>query len=104
LAHLVAEGERRLRRLQEELVTDAVAQLVLRKIRREVRCGGTPGPALYRHDLEAGIGELVRENRAGPTQPNDGHVFARKSAGHRANYRCRGVQSARPPMLTGGRG
>ena len=50
-----AERERGLIWAREELVTDAIAQLILRIIRREVGRGVAPRPAFDRNDIESAL-------------------------------------------------
>ena len=67
---------------------DAIAQFVLRVGDRKIGRRIAPRTALDRDDVEACIGQLVGQNRAGPAQADDDDVFAGKFARHlRARYR-----------------
>ncbi len=83
LARLVAERHRDLRRPQEQLVLDAVAQLVLRVGDRKRRRRVAPRAALERDDVKARLGKLVGEDRAGPSQADDHGISVRELACHR---------------------
>ena len=100
LVHLVAERDGGLVGPQEQFVPDVVAQLVLRVGGREIGRRVAPRAALDRDDVEPFVGQFVREDRAGPAEPDDDHVFFGEDARH---YRL-GVHSARPARPTGGSG
>ena len=97
---VVAEGQRLLRRAQEQLVADAIAQLVRRVGGREVGGGVAPGAALDRDDVQPGVGQLMGQDRAGPAEADDDDVLG----GQLACAVIVPVQSGRPPMPTGGCG
>jgi hypothetical protein len=67
LTGVVAEGHRRLRRAQEQLVLQAIAPFVLGVGHRKVACGVAPRAALDGHHIQSGIGELMRKDGAGPS-------------------------------------
>ena len=104
LIHFVAEAEGQLRRAQEQLVPDAIAQLILVVGRREIGRRVAPGSALDGNDIEAGIGQFVSQDRSGPAKADDHNVFGGKLASHERLYALPGVQPARPWMATGGYG
>ena len=64
LVHLVAEGEGGLVGTQEQLVADAIAQLVLGVVGRIVGRRISPGAPLDRDHVESGVGQFVGHDRA----------------------------------------
>ena len=82
LVHLVAEREGRLVGPQKQFVADAIAQFVLRVVRRKFRRRVAPGAALDRDDVQPFVGQLVGHDRAGPAEPDDDDVFFWKLARH----------------------
>ena len=82
LTGVVPERHRHLRRLQEKLVLQAVAQLVLRVGDGKIGGRVAPGTTLERNNVEPGLRQFVCENGAGPAEPNDDGVFSRKPVGH----------------------
>ena len=85
---------------------DVIAQFVLRVGGREVGCGVAPGPALDRDDVQARLGEFLREDRAGPAEADDDDVGARQLRPGMSDLSLAAVDHRlRPaPMLTGGSG
>ena len=75
LSVAVAERQRALRGLLKEIEPDPVAQLIGRVT--DVEGGGRVAPrtALNRDDIEPLVGELLREDRAGPAEANDHDVL-----------------------------
>jgi hypothetical protein len=84
-------------------VPDAITQLILRIVGRVLGGGVAPRTALDGDDVQPGIGELIRHDRASPAETDDGHIPAGQFPCHGC-YPLRGVHSGRPPMLTGGYG
>ena len=72
---MVAHGEGFLLGAQEHLLADGVAQLVGRGGDVEVGGGIAPGAALDGDDVEAGLGEFERHDRAGPAEADDDDVL-----------------------------
>ncbi len=59
-----------------------IAQFVLGVGNGEIGRRVAPRTALDGDDVESGVGKLVRENGAGPSQANDDRILARKLARH----------------------
>jgi hypothetical protein len=80
LTGIVAEGHCRLRRPQKKLMLQAIPPFILRVGNGKVARGVPPWAAFDGDDVQSGIGELVRENRAGPSQADDDRILAWKPA------------------------
>src|SRR5712671_1086161 len=104
LIHLVAERKGRLLGTQEQLVTNAIAEFVLRVVRRILRGRVAPRTTLDRDDVEPFVRQLVGHDRSGPPKTDNDDIFLGKFVRHGLPQRLFGVQSARPAMLTGGSG
>jgi MFS family permease len=99
LVHAVAERERLAHRLLEDAVAHRVAQLVLDVVDAEIGDGVAKRAALDRDDLQAVVGQLLRENASGPAEADDDDVDRRQSRRHAHPFR---TPVSRPAMLTNG--
>ena len=75
LAVVIAERQRALRRSLEQIEPHRIAQLVRRVTDVEGGGGVAPRTALDRDDVEPLVGELLREDRAGPAEADDHDVL-----------------------------
>src|SRR5262245_57559744 len=82
LIHLVAERKSRLIGTQEHLVTNAIAELVLRISHRKVRGRVAPRAALDGDDIEPFVRQFVSHDRSGPSQADNDDIFFGKLARH----------------------
>ena len=82
LRGIVADGQRVALGIHHQFLTHHVAQLVTDVGQRVVGAAGAHLAALERDDLEAGVRELLRQNAAGPAEPDDGDVDFFQFRGH----------------------
>src|ERR1700748_3055267 len=78
LVEFVAHRKSQLIRPQEELVSNAVAKLVLHLTWRKVGRSVPPGTALEGEHVESLVGQLMCHQRTGPTETDDDDVFPGK--------------------------
>src|SRR5205823_1114096 len=74
LRRIVADGERVARSVLHQLVADHVAQLVADVGNRKVLVRTGQSAAFERDHLQAGLGQLLGENAAGPAKPDDDDI------------------------------
>ncbi len=82
LALIVAEGESLVGGLLEQMMAPHIAQLVLVEGRGEIGGRVAPLAALDGQDVEAGIGQFLGDDGAGPAEPDQQHVDGRQSGRH----------------------
>src|SRR5262249_15615943 len=97
LRGIVAHGQRFLLRAQEDIVAHGIAKFIRSGADVEIAGGIAPWATLDRNHVEAGMRQLVSEDRSGPAETDDDDILARKTAGHQ-----RPPQAGRPCILTGG--
>ena len=87
----IAKGQRVARRVLHQAVPDGVPQLVTNHGYREVGIGLAHFTTLERHDLQAGLAQLLRENPAGPPESDDHDIDFPEFGGHlglKRDQRC----------------
>src|SRR5690242_4424434 len=82
LLHVVAKGQRLPFRLLEDRVAHGVAELVLNECRRKIGDRVAKCSTLQRQDLQPGIGELLRQDAAGPAEADQHDVDGGKTLSH----------------------
>ncbi len=109
LRGIVANRQRVALGVHHQFLPHHVAQLVTDVGQRVVGTTGAHLAALERDDLEARVGELLRQNAAGPAEPDDGDVDFFQFCGHvrplssgpqcpwdRSGTACRGISRRSP--------
>ena len=97
LRRVIPHRQRFLLRTQEDVMANAIAQLIGRGADVEIGRGVAPRAALDRDDVETGAGELQSENRSGPSETDDDDILAGETAGHQFS-----PHAGRPCIATGG--
>ena len=84
LIDVIADGQRVIRDILKQMMTPHIAQLVLGKSRGEIRGGVAPWPAFQRHDIQAGVAELLAHDGARPTESHQHGIdrFQRRRHGY----------------------